>query len=269
MASVNAYTSFKRVNRFPDNATPLARGHLDTGHPWTVGLDPDEITAALLLDARTCNDTPIKLRLGLQRLIESIVSAEAADADRWEPLTQVSTDESGETWTNSIVTCHVERNTDFVHLSYHRRDRAPIRNWRIGQRLKNQLVGPTWEGAELCPSEERVVDSTNQYHLWCFPELPFGFDKGERATQDQIDETASSEAVQRDDPYADTSRFDPNIASRGRATVRTPIRPLVEASAAVVNAVDPEELSATIVVLRKVLAGRPDVEVPVTSETES
>lgn len=71
-------------------------------------------------------------------------------------------------------------NRAMAHLSIKRLDKAPIRDWRDLQRIKNELVGPECEGVELYPAESRLVDMANQYHLWVFtdPEykIPFGFD---------------------------------------------------------------------------------------------
>lgn len=63
-----------------------------------------------------------------------------------------------------------------IHLSIRRQDRAPARDWRHFQKMKNQLAGPEWEGVELYPAESRLVDEANQYHIWCVNgTLPFGF----------------------------------------------------------------------------------------------
>jgi hypothetical protein len=66
-----------------------------------------------------------------------------------------------------------------VWLSIKRRDRLPIFNWREMQRIKNELVGPECEGLQLFPAESRLVDTSNQYHLYCFlsaaVRVPFGF----------------------------------------------------------------------------------------------
>lgn len=68
---------------------------------------------------------------------------------------------------------------DWVHLSIKRHDRCPIHDWRDLQAIKNQLVGEECEGMELLPAESRLVDSANQYHLWCCTDsafrFPFGF----------------------------------------------------------------------------------------------
>lgn len=68
---------------------------------------------------------------------------------------------------------------DMIHLSIRRLDRKPIRDWRDLQQIKNLLVGAQHEGIEVFPAEERLVDTSNQYHLFVFkdPEIrvPFGF----------------------------------------------------------------------------------------------
>lgn len=66
-----------------------------------------------------------------------------------------------------------------VHLSIKRRDREPIRDWRVMQAIKNAIVGPEHEGMEMYPAESRRVDGANQYHLWVLADsstqFPFGF----------------------------------------------------------------------------------------------
>lgn len=73
-----------------------------------------------------------------------------------------------------------------VHLSMRTVENDTRHDWREMMRVKNDLLGPEWEGAELYPAESRVVDTANQYHLWCVQfTFPFGFnarlslDKGE------------------------------------------------------------------------------------------
>lgn len=67
----------------------------------------------------------------------------------------------------------------WVWLSIHRLDRAPCRDWRDFQRIKNQLVGAECEGIELYPAESRLVDAANEYHVICSTDpawrFPFGF----------------------------------------------------------------------------------------------
>ena len=68
---------------------------------------------------------------------------------------------------------------DMTHLSIKRVDKGAIHDWRIMQEIKNALVGPECEAFEMYPAESRLVDSANQYHLWCFANptvrIPCGF----------------------------------------------------------------------------------------------
>ena len=69
----------------------------------------------------------------------------------------------------------------WLHLSIRHNNRSPIRDWRMFQRIKNELVGVDREAIELYPSEERLVDEANSYHLWVAPvgyRFPIGFDEG-------------------------------------------------------------------------------------------
>lgn len=75
------------------------------------------------------------------------------------------------------------------HLSIKRLDREPIHDWRILQAIKTAVLGPDVEAVELYPSEARLVDTANQYHLWAIVAddtgaplaWPFGFSEGLRA----------------------------------------------------------------------------------------
>ena len=82
-----------------------------------------------------------------------------------------------------------------VHLSIRRLDRAPVRDWRDFQAIKTQLVGPECEAIELYPAESRVVDTANQFHLWCFKDpglcWPVGFTNGLRLDHNPADKSGS------------------------------------------------------------------------------
>lgn len=71
-------------------------------------------------------------------------------------------------------------------LSIRRDDREPVRDWRHMQHIKNQICGRDREGVQLFPSDKRLVDTANQYHLFVLKErgqmFPFGFT--ERAVTD-------------------------------------------------------------------------------------
>lgn len=65
------------------------------------------------------------------------------------------------------------------HLSIKRVDKEAIHDWRDLQRIKNDLIGPEHEAMELYPAETRLVDTSNQYHLWVLADptmrFPLGF----------------------------------------------------------------------------------------------
>lgn len=69
------------------------------------------------------------------------------------------------------------------HLSIKRIDKAPIMDWRDLQAIKSQLCGDEAEAMQLFPAESRVVDTSNQYHLFVWmkghgsklPRIPVGW----------------------------------------------------------------------------------------------
>jgi hypothetical protein len=82
-------------------------------------------------------------------------------------------------------------------LSIKRIDRKPIHDWRELQLIKNELCGKDFEAVELYPSETRVNDTANQYHLFVLPKgmvWPFGYFERE------VSELSSQGSVQR--PFA-------------------------------------------------------------------
>jgi len=101
----------------------------------------------------------------------------------------------GKCFKNNLYTVFVRHMTpDTMHLSIKRNDRQPCKDWRHFQRIKNEMAGPEWEGVELYPAESRLIDTANQYHIWCFRgHLPFGFNEGRVVT----DEVKLGKAVQR------------------------------------------------------------------------
>jgi hypothetical protein len=55
------------------------------------------------------------------------------------------------------------------HISFHRRNRAPVHDWRHFQAIKNEVAGPERLAIEVYPPESLLVDSSNEYHLWVLP----------------------------------------------------------------------------------------------------
>lgn len=79
---------------------------------------------------------------------------------------------------------------EMIWMSIKRHDRDVINDWRELMRIKNEVVGEHLEAVQLFPSMDRVVDTSNQYHLWVRPNWEFGFTKKsvmdkERAAQDE------------------------------------------------------------------------------------
>lgn len=125
----------------------------------------------------------------------------------WNPLVEAEVDNSKlpahlreyEVWMNDIYTVFVRRGQKIdpyseitmTWLSIKRNDKEPCRDWRHFQYIKNQLVGREHEGCELFPAESRLVDGSNQYHLWVFerPEIffPFGFNEGRKISRTPLE----------------------------------------------------------------------------------
>jgi hypothetical protein len=216
---VNTYISFKRVSRFPNNARVVSAGRSSAGVTFVAALAEGDHPALLLKVFPERGPDAVLLRLDFVRLLDSVIGAEAAEAGSWAPLRQDK--DHPHLWGNdqvsvSITKTTLDDGTGYAHLSYHRRDRAPIRDWRVGQAIKNQLCGLEWEAVEIYPAESRKVDTANEYWLWAFEgQFPFGFEKADLATQAQIDEAhveggGNGEGpVQRDNPNDDTSGFAP------------------------------------------------------------
>lgn len=96
-----------------------------------------------------------------------------------------------EIWVNDEYQVNVDKNPihgfkdmTIWHLSIKRRDKSVVHDWRDLQQIKNMLVGTEAEAVELYPAESRLVDTANQFHLWCFmaekgqggfPTLPLGW----------------------------------------------------------------------------------------------
>lgn len=70
----------------------------------------------------------------------------------------------------------------YVNINIRRRDGGTIfRDWRIFQRIKNEIVGPECEAVELYPAESRLADTSNKYHLFACTKpgwrFPFGYEE--------------------------------------------------------------------------------------------
>lgn len=95
--------------------------------------------------------------------------------------------------------------TELIWISIKRLDKDWMHDWREIQRIKNEVLGPEYEAVELYPAESRMVDSSNQYHLWCLPagfRWPFGYQ--ERLVVDGKDEVRPGMPRQR--PFEETPK---------------------------------------------------------------
>jgi hypothetical protein len=84
----------------------------------------------------------------------------------------------GKLWINLTYQVLVVPWGAWTQLSIKRIDQEPVRDWRDLQRIKNELIGPEYDAVELFPAESRLVDTANQYHLWCSRDPAFRFPFG-------------------------------------------------------------------------------------------
>lgn len=104
-----------------------------------------------------------------------------------------------EVWKNNLYTVFVRRNVPAINetglplvtwLSIKRNDKQVARDWRHFQLIKNQLCGSECEGMEIFPAESRLVDGSNQYHLWILQDpadkIPFGFNEGRQVSTEPL-----------------------------------------------------------------------------------
>ena len=131
-----------------------------------------------------------KLRLEGRDVV--LIRAEST-IQEWTPFEHAGAiQDTDETYSNSIFQVFVYENSEelpigfdceeawprMVHLSIKTHDRNPIHDWRLLQRIKNELCGTHCEAVELYPMNIRLHDSANQFHLWCmepFVPFPFGY----------------------------------------------------------------------------------------------
>ena len=94
---------------------------------------------------------------------------------------------SDEIWVNDKYQVNIDRsivsnNTSWIHLSIKTHNKEPARDWREFQQIKNELVVPEHEGIELYPADSRVVDTSNQFHIWVLADpkirMPVGWQDG-------------------------------------------------------------------------------------------
>lgn len=120
--------------------------------------------------------TPFKRAVhGRKKLVEkypAIARHGGLDAPLWlNSRYQVSVHPMGappEGWPEMVSLCIKPLDQDEMRI-----------DWRDFQRIKNEILGPEHEAVQLFPRESRLVDTANQFHLWCIKsdehQFPFGF----------------------------------------------------------------------------------------------
>jgi hypothetical protein len=102
-----------------------------------------------------------------------LVDADSAIGEIWRGRTYQVVRREFATWDGKPL----------VHLAISRHTGREVRDWRILQQIKNQLVGEECEAVELFPAESRLVDTCNVTHLWCIADpafvFPFGYEERE------------------------------------------------------------------------------------------
>jgi hypothetical protein len=81
----------------------------------------------------------------------------------------------------------------FVHVSLKRLDNIAITDFRDVQRIKSELIGPESYAFQVFPPESELVDTANQYHIYClvpytedgeWPTLPYMMRDGRYVCQE-------------------------------------------------------------------------------------
>jgi len=94
---------------------------------------------------------------------------------------------SWDIYCNEIYQVMVEKNGPLIHMCIRRHDGQPCKDWRDHQQIKSQLIGPEYEAVELFPAESRLIDTTNEYHLWVHPSPSYRFPLGFTSNRCVID----------------------------------------------------------------------------------
>jgi hypothetical protein len=117
-----------------------------------------------------------------------------------------------EIWANDLYSVYVRyigphdrpRSEQAIHISFHRHNRAAIRDWRHVQAIKNEVAGPERIGIEVYPPESMLMDEANEYHIWVLPPealeegFPFLLPRRVGTQEDMEAEQGKTRARQRD-----------------------------------------------------------------------
>lgn len=89
---------------------------------------------------------------------------------------------------NDLYMIEVGNEPPFIRLSITRHDRQACKEWKHLQEIKNRLIGPEHEAVELFPAESRLIDTTNQYHMWVHADPNYRFPIGWKQQRFVLDE---------------------------------------------------------------------------------
>lgn len=102
-----------------------------------------------------------------------------AQGDNMKPFEYVETKGDEKIYLNDKYQVNVKELPDgWQWLSIKRQDKEVIHDWRDLQEIKNLLCDKEREAVELYPAESRLVDTSNQFHLFVMPvgeKFPFGY----------------------------------------------------------------------------------------------
>jgi hypothetical protein len=99
---------------------------------------------------------------------------------RWELWRKVTADDPDEIWFNDVYHVTVRRHSGdpvfgtyggMIQLGINTHEGTARHDWRDFQAIKNQIAGAETEAFELYPADSRLIDPSNYYTLWCFPDL--------------------------------------------------------------------------------------------------
>lgn len=98
-------------------------------------------------------------------------------------LSQITSVDGAQVYVNNVYTATLRRHRQgwplggdgpWATIGIYCDDGEARHDWRDFQCIKNDLLGPDWEGIELYPKESRLLDPSNYYILWCAPEIRIG-----------------------------------------------------------------------------------------------
>jgi len=95
-------------------------------------------------------------------------------------------------------------------LIIRRIDSEAVHDWRHFQRIKNELCGTDREGFEMYPAESRLVDTSNQYHLFVMPkgvDMPFGYEYRDVSDASRLKEHNRNKQRPFNEPPADLNAY--------------------------------------------------------------